>query len=32
MEIVAIFGFSYVVTHVSRAELQTPHLGTATRT
>ncbi len=28
-EVVAIFGFSYVVTHVSRAELQTPHLGTA---
>jgi len=29
VELVAIFGFSYVVTHVSRAELQAPHLGTA---
>lgn len=28
-ELVAIFSFSYAVTHVSRAEIQTPHLGTA---
>lgn len=29
MEVVMILGFSYAITHVSRAELQTPHLGTA---
>ncbi|MEV7396924.1 alpha/beta fold hydrolase [Aeromicrobium sp. NPDC092404] len=28
-EIVVIFSFSYAVTHVSRAEVQIPHLGTA---
>ena len=27
-QVVAVFGFTYVITHVSRAELQTPHLGT----
>ena len=27
-QVVVIFGFTYVITHVSRAELQTPHLGT----
>jgi dienelactone hydrolase len=27
-QVLAMFGFSYVITHVSRAELQTPHLGT----
>jgi hypothetical protein len=27
-QVVAILGFSYAITHVSRAELQTPHLGT----
>jgi hypothetical protein len=29
VEVVAAIGFGYVITHVSRAELQTPHLGTA---
>ena len=29
MEVAAAVGFGYMVTHVSRAEIQAPHLGTA---